>query len=207
MPVIVAMTGASGVIYGVRLLEALRTLDTDTHLVMSRSAALTLRLETDLEPEDVHALATEVHPVSDIGASISSGSFRTDGMVVAPCSIKTLSGIVNSYEDNLIVRAAGVVLKERRRLVLMIRETPLHLGQLRLMTSAAEIGATVFPPVPAFYTRPQSVDELVDQTVARVLDQLGFDAPAHRWSGVRDHLERRSGAPSEDDPFNGPSGP
>lgn len=193
MPIIVAMTGASGSVYGVRMLQALRELDVETHLVMSRSAALTLRLETDLESEDVQALATQVHAVTDIGASISSGSFRTDGMVVAPCSIKTLSGIVNSYEDNLIVRAAGVVLKERRRLVLMVRETPLHLGHLRLMAGAAEIGATIFPPVPAFYTAPKTIDDIVDQSVARVLDQFGYDVPITRWAGTRDLLRRRGG--------------
>lgn len=190
MPIIVAITGASGSIYGVRMLQVLRELDVDTHLIMSRSAALTLRLETEFEPEDVQALATQVHPVSDIGASISSGSFRTEGMIVAPCSIKTLSGIVNSYEDNLIVRAAGVVLKERRRLVLMVRETPLHLGQLRLMAGAAEIGATIFPPVPAFYTSPTTIADIVDQSVARVLDQFGHDIKISRWGGTREHLQR-----------------
>jgi flavin prenyltransferase len=188
--IIVAMTGASGAIYGVRALEMLKDLGVETHLVMSRSAALTLRLETEHRPEDVQGLASEVHQVSDIGASISSGSFRTEGMIVAPCSIKTLSGIVNSYEDNLIVRAAGVVLKERRRLLLMVRETPLHLGQVRLMAAATEIGATIFPPVPAFYTRPTSIDDIVDQSVARVLDQFGYDVPVHRWAGTRDAVQR-----------------
>lgn len=192
MSIIVAMTGASGSIYGIRALEALKEVGVETHLVMSRSAALTLRIETNYTPEHVQGLATQVHPVSDIGASISSGSFRTEGMIVAPCSIKTLSGIVNSYEDNLIVRAAGVTLKERRRLVLMVRETPLHLGQLRLLATAGEIGATIFPPVPAFYTNPQSVADIVGQSVARVLDQFGYEVPISRWHGVQDHLEGRT---------------
>ncbi|MCC5948371.1 MAG: UbiX family flavin prenyltransferase [Nitriliruptoraceae bacterium] len=196
MSVIVAMTGASGSIYGIRLLEAFRELDVETHLVMSRSAALTLRLETDYTPEQVQELASTGHSVGDIGASISSGSFKTDGMVVAPCSIKTLSGIVNSYEDNLIVRAAGVVLKEQRRLLLMVRETPLHLGHLRLMATAAEIGATIFPPVPAFYSNPVTIDDLVNQSVARVLDQFGYELPIKRWAGTREHLEQRGDQPS-----------
>jgi len=192
--VIVAMTGASGSIYGIRILQVLKELGVETHLVMSRSAALTLRLETEYQPEEVQGLATEFHSVGDIGASISSGSFRTEGMVVAPCSIKTLSGIVNSYEDNLIVRAAGVVLKEQRRLVLMVRETPMHLGQLRLLVAAAEIGATVFPPVPAFYTRPETIDDIVNQSVARVLDQFGYELPIRRWHGTREHLDRQDAA-------------
>ena len=190
MSIIVAITGASGTIYGVRALELLRELGVETHLVMSRSAALTMRLETDYRPEDVTGLATEAHSVGDIGASISSGSFRTDGMLVAPCSIKTLSGIVHSYEDNLIVRAAGVTLKEQRRLVLMVRETPLHVGQLRLLATAGEIGATVFPPVPAFYNHPQSVADIVDQSVARALDQFGYEVPIHRWTGTEDAARR-----------------
>ena len=194
MSVIVAMTGASGSIYGIRILQVLKELGVETHLVMSRSAALTLRLETEYQPEEVQGLATEFHSVGDIGASISSGSFRTEGMVVAPCSIKTLSGIVNSYEDNLIVRAAGVVLKEQRRLVLMVRETPMHLGQLRLLVAAAEIGATVFPPVPAFYTRPETIDDIVNQSVARVLDQFGYELPIRRWHGTREHLDRQDAA-------------
>lgn len=184
MRIVVAITGASGVMYGVRALELLAAQGVETHLVMSKSAALTLRLESDRTPEDVRAIASHVHSPGDIGATISSGSFRTEGMIVAPCSIKTLSGIVHSYEDNLIVRAAGVNLKERRPLVLMVRETPLHLGQLRLMVAAAEIGATVFPPVPALYTKPRTIEDLIDQSVARVLDQFGLDAPLHRWEGT-----------------------
>lgn len=184
MSIIVAITGASGTMYGVRALEMLADQGVETHLVMSKSAALTLRLESDRTADQVRALATHVHSPGDIGATISSGSFKTSGMIVAPCSIKTLSGIVNSYEDNLIVRAAGVNLKERRPLVLMVRETPLHLGQLRLMVAAAEIGATVFPPVPALYTRPRTIEELIDQSVARVLDQFGFEVPLHRWEGT-----------------------
>lgn len=188
MSIIVAMTGASGSIYGIRLLEALKELGQQTHLIMSRSAALTLRLETDYAVEQVQNMATQVHSVGDIGASISSGSFKNEGMIVAPCSIKTLSGIVNSYEDNLIVRAAGVVLKEQRRLVLMVRETPLHLGHLRLLATAGEIGATIFPPVPAFYTQPETIDDLVNQSVARVLDQFGYELPIRRWQGTKQAL-------------------
>lgn len=197
MSIIVAMTGASGSIYGIRALEILKDLGVDTHLVMSRSAALTLRIETDYTAEEVQGLATAIHPVNDIGAAISSGSFRADGMLVAPCSIKTLSGIVNSYEDNLIVRAAGVTLKESRRLVLMVRETPLHLGQLRLLAAAGEIGATVFPPVPAFYTKPRTIDDIVNHSVARALDQFGYEAPLARWEGTRNHFADTTGEPRD----------
>ena len=189
MPIIVAMTGASGSIYGIRILEALKGLGVETHLVMSRSAALTLRMETDYNPDDVQALASDSHSVANIGASISSGSFRTEGMIVAPCSIKTLSGIAHSYEDNLIVRAAGVVLKEQRKLLLMLREAPLHLGHIRLMATASEIGATIFPPVPAFYSRPTTIDDIVNQSVARVLDQFGYEMPIERWAGIHEHRQ------------------
>lgn len=185
---IIAISGASGAIYGVRLLEVLRTLpDVETHLVMSQAARQTLALETAFTLREVQALADVVHDARDIAASISSGSFKTDGMVILPCSIKTLSGIVNSYTDGLLTRAADVVLKERRPLVLCVRETPLHLGHLRLMTQAAELGAIIMPPVPAFYHRPQSVDDIINQTVNRVLDQFDIDLPEDlftRWSGA-----------------------
>jgi len=185
MSIIVAITGASGTMYGVRALEMLADQGVETHLVMSKSAGLTLRLETDRTVDQVRDLATHVHSPGDIGATISSGSFRTRGMIVAPCSIKTLSGIVNSYEDNLIVRAAGVNLKERRPLVLMVRETPLHLGHLRAMTAAAEIGAIIAPPVPAIYQLPTTIEELVDHTCRRAIAQLGLgDEGVTQWAGM-----------------------
>lgn len=185
---IVGLSGASGAIYGVRLLQVLRSVaDVETHLVMSQAARQTLSLETDLSLRDVQALADVVHDARDIAASISSGSFKTAGMVILPCSIKTLSGIVNSYTDTLVTRAADVVLKERRPLVLCVRETPLHLGHLRLMTKAAELGAVIMPPVPAFYHRPTSLDDVINQTVNRVLDQFDIDLPEDlfsRWQGA-----------------------
>ncbi|ELN9420220.1 MULTISPECIES: UbiX family flavin prenyltransferase [Enterobacter] len=185
---IVGLSGASGAIYGVRLLQVLRDVaEVETHLVMSQAARQTLSLETDLSLRDVQALADVVHDARDIAASISSGSFKTAGMVILPCSIKTLSGIVNSYTDTLVTRAADVVLKERRPLVLCVRETPLHLGHLRLMTQAAELGAVIMPPVPAFYHRPVSLDDVINQTVNRVLDQFDIDLPEDlftRWQGV-----------------------
>jgi 4-hydroxy-3-polyprenylbenzoate decarboxylase len=185
---IVGLSGASGAIYGVRLLQVLRNVaEVETHLVMSQAARQTLSLETDLSLRDVQALADVVHDARDIAASISSGSFKTAGMVILPCSIKTLSGIVNSYTDTLVTRAADVVLKERRPLVLCVRETPLHLGHLRLMTQAAELGAVIMPPVPAFYHRPQTLDDVINQTVNRVLDQFDIDLPEDlftRWQGA-----------------------
>lgn len=185
---IVGISGASGAIYGVRLLQVLRDVaDVETHLVMSRAARQTLSLETDFSLREVQALADVTHDARDIAASISSGSFQTLGMVILPCSIKTLSGIVHSYTDGLLTRAADVVLKERRPLVLCVRETPLHLGHLRLMTQAAEIGAVIMPPVPAFYHRPQSLDDVINQTVNRVLDQFTITLPEDlfaRWQGA-----------------------
>lgn len=185
---IIGISGASGAIYGVRLLQVLQDVaEVETHLVMSQSARQTLALETDYSLRDVQALANVVHDARDIAASISSGSYKTEGMVILPCSMKTLSGIVHSYTDGLLTRAADVVLKERRRLVLGVRETPLHLGHLRLMTSAAELGAIIMPPVPAFYHRPESVQEIIDQTVNRVLDQFDITLPKDlftRWQGA-----------------------
>ena len=185
---IVGISGASGAIYGVRLLQVLRDVaGVETHLVMSQAARQTLSLETDLSLRDVQALSDVVHDARDIAASISSGSFKTAGMVILPCSIKTLSGIVNSYTDTLVTRAADVVLKARRPLVLCVRETPLHLGHLRLMTQAAELGAVIMPPVPAFYHRPQTLDDVINQTVNRVLDQFDIDLPEDlftRWQGA-----------------------
>src|SRR5580693_6072739 len=187
---IVGISGASGTIYGVRLLEMLRETDIETHLVMSKSAELTLAYETDYKTKDIRALATVNHPNADIGATISSGSFRTMGMVVAPCSIKSMSEIATGVTSTLLSRAADVVLKERRRLVLAVRETPLHVGHLRTMTQLAEMGAIVAPIVPAFYNRPRSVDDIVNQTVGRLLDLFGIDAgTVQRWTGAP---ERRS---------------
>ena len=170
---IIGISGASGAIYGVRMLQVLRDVpEIETHLILSQAARQTLALETDFSVRDVQALADVVHDARDIAASISSGSFKTAGMVILPCSMKTLSGIVHSYTDGLLTRAADVVLKERRPLVLCVRETPFHLGHLRLLVQAAELGAVIMPPVPAFYHRPQSLDDVINQTVNRVLDQF-----------------------------------
>jgi 4-hydroxy-3-polyprenylbenzoate decarboxylase len=179
---IVGISGASGVIYGVRLLQQLQPTDVETHLVMSRPAEVTLAYETDLKVADVHALADVVHAHGDMAAEISSGSFRTLGMVVAPCSARSLAEIAGGQTASLLTRAADVVLKERRRLVLMLRETPLHHGHLRNMLQVSEMGAILAPPVPAFYANPRSLEELVDQSVGRVLDLFEIDAGAvRRW--------------------------
>ena len=181
---IVGITGASGAVIGVRILELLRDTDIETHLVMSRAAEMTLGYETDLKAKDVRALANVHHAVMALGASISSGSFQTLGMLIAPCSIRTMSEIATGVTSTLVSRAADVVLKERRRLVLAIRETPLHLGHLRTMTALAEMGAVVAPIAPAFYPRPESVDDMVNHTAGRLLDLFGIDTPAvHRWQG------------------------
>ncbi len=181
---IVGISGASGIIYGVRLLEALRPLPVETHLVMTKTADMTLAYETDRRAAEVRALADAVYPVSDLGAAPSSGSFRTLGMIVAPCSIRSMSEIATGVTSNLLTRAADVTLKERRRLVLMVRETPLHTGHLRTMLALSEMGAVIAPPVPAFYTRPQSLEAMVDQTVGRVLDLFDIDAGnVQRWDG------------------------
>jgi 4-hydroxy-3-polyprenylbenzoate decarboxylase len=183
---IVAITGASGAIYGLRTLELLRTIaDVETHLIISPAGLRTLAEETDHSAEQLRGLADAVHNSKDIGASLSSGSFRTEGMLVAPCSVKTLSGIAHCYNDELIVRAADVCLKERRRVVLLLRETPLHAGHIALMQQATSNGAIVMPPVPAFYHRPQTLDEVVTQTVGRALDLFDISIPGiKRW---RDH--------------------
>jgi 4-hydroxy-3-polyprenylbenzoate decarboxylase len=181
---IIGISGASGIVYGIRMLELLRDTDVETHLVMSRSAEMTLAYETDLKVKDVRALATVNHPNTDIGASISSGSFRTIGMAVAPCSIKTMSEIATGVTGSLMSRAADVVLKERRRLVLAVRETPLHGGHLRTMTQLADMGAVIAPIVPAFYNRPKSIDDIINHTVGRLLDLFEIDLPVvKRWEG------------------------
>jgi len=185
---IVGISGASGVIYGIRLLETLRSMSgIETHLVVSNGAKINIAVETDRRIKDVEALADVVHNDKNLAASISSGSFQTDGMIIVPCSMKTLSGVVNSYADSLIVRAADVVLKERRRLVLVPRESPLHAGHTRLLHEAAVMGAIVCPPMPAFYTDPQTVDDIVDHTVGRILDLFGIETGlVRRWQGPTD---------------------
>ncbi len=185
---IIGMSGASGQIYGIRLLEVLRAApDVETHLVLSQAARMTIPQETDYAPRDVEALAHVVHRTADIGAVIASGSFETSGMIVAPCSIKSLSAIANSFDNDLISRAADVQLKEGRPVLLLVREAPLHLGHLELMAQAARHGCIIFPPVPAFYGHPQTVDDLVNGTVGRVLARMGFENDLyHRWSGMRE---------------------
>ncbi|MEQ8923199.1 MAG: UbiX family flavin prenyltransferase [Roseovarius sp.] len=181
---IVGVSGASGVIYGKRMLEVLRELGIETHLVMTNAARITMAHECDFTPADLEALADHTHSNKDIGAGCSSGSFRTMGMIVAPCSVKTMAEIATGTTANLLSRAADVVLKERRRLVLMLRETPLHLGHLRNMAAVTEMGAVIYPPVPAFYAKPQSLDEMVDHTVGRVLDLFDLEAgTVRRWAG------------------------
>ena len=183
-PLVVGITGATGAIYGIEILRALKRLGQPAHLVISEMGARTLAIETDIPQAEVRAMADQVHSNKDLAAAVASGSFRTRGMIIAPCSVKTLSGIANCFSLNLILRAADVTLKERRPLVLVFRETPLHLGHLRLMTAAAEMGAVILPPMASFYNHPQSVADIVNQTVGRALDQLGI---AHdliaRWSG------------------------
>lgn len=184
---IVGISGASGIIYGIRLLEVLREMDNlETHLIISSAAKRTALLETDYTIDQIQNLADKVYNFNDIAASISSGSYKTIGMVIIPCAIKTLSGIANSYNDNLILRAADVVLKDQRRLVLVLRETPLHLGHVRLMAQVIEMGAILMPPMPAFYHRPKTLDDIINQTVNRVLDLFDIELPAdlfQRWQG------------------------
>jgi len=186
--IVVAITGATGAIYGVRLLQMLQTVPgVETHLVISDAAVLTLHEETGLARREVEALAHVVHKAHNVGASIASGSFLTDAMVIAPCSMKTLAAVAHGLADNLVARAADVMLKERRRLVLMVRETPFNLAHLRNMTAVTEMGGIIFPPLPAFYHRPQTIADLVDHTVARVLDLVGLEAAAGatpRWNGL-----------------------
>jgi 4-hydroxy-3-polyprenylbenzoate decarboxylase len=186
MRLIIGISGASGAIYGVRLLETLREQDdVETHLVMSSTGRMNIQIETDWKIKDVESLADVVHRNNDVGAMIASGSFQSDGMIVAPCSMKTLSAIVNSYADNLLCRAADVMLKERKQLILVPRESPLHSGHCRLLYQAARMGIAIAPPMPAFYNRPQSVDDIVNHTVGRLLDLLGLDSGlVKRWEGV-----------------------
>jgi 4-hydroxy-3-polyprenylbenzoate decarboxylase len=179
---IIGISGASGVVYGIRTLEILRKAGVETHLVMSPAAELTMSYETDIKPKAVREMADVFHPIGDVGASISSGSFATMGMLIVPCSIHTMSEIAHGVTDNLLSRAADVVLKERRRLVLALRETPLHGGHLRTMTQLSDIGAIVAPIVPAFYHRPKTLDDIIDHSVGRLLDLFGIDlGTVHRW--------------------------
>jgi 4-hydroxy-3-polyprenylbenzoate decarboxylase len=181
---VVGISGASGAIYGIRMLELLKKTDIETHLVMSKSAEMTIAYETDFKPKEIRALASVNHPMADIGASISSGSFPTMGMVVVPCSIRTMSEIATGVTSSLLSRAADVALKEKRRLVLAVRETPLHGGHLRTLTTLADIGAVVAPIVPAFYNKPKTVDDIINHTVGRLLDLFGIETKlVKRWEG------------------------
>lgn len=183
---IVGISGASGAIYGIRLLELLRDTEIETHLIISRAAQMTIASETSFKAADVEALADVVHPNQDIGAACSSGSFQNLGMVIAPCSVKTMAEIATGVTANLISRSADVALKERRRVVLMLRETPLHLGHIRSMAAVTEAGAIVYPPVPAFYTNPRSLEDMVDHTLGRVLDLFDVNlGTVRRWSGLK----------------------
>jgi 4-hydroxy-3-polyprenylbenzoate decarboxylase len=188
---IIGISGASGVIYGIRLLEILQAVEqVETHLVMSRAAGITIGVETDYTTDQIKSLADKVYRFQDIAAAISSGSFKTAGMIVIPCSMKTLAGIAYSFSDNLLLRAADVVLKDRRPLIIVPRETPLHLGHLRMMTQVTEMGAVIVPPMPAFYHRPQTIDEIINQTVNRVLDLVDVELPQDlftRWTGGGTH--------------------
>jgi len=184
LPLVVAITGATGVIYGVEMLRVLKELGQETHLILSEAAAMNLSIETEYSLEEVKSLASVVYSNKDVGAAVASGSFRTRGMIVAPCTIKTLSAIANSFTYNLVVRAADVSLKERRTLVLMVRETPLHKGHLELMSRAADCGAVILPPMPAFYHHPQTIMDLIHQSIGKALDQVGIEHQLfQRWTG------------------------
>jgi 4-hydroxy-3-polyprenylbenzoate decarboxylase len=191
---VVGISGASGVVYGARLLALLQSMPVETHLVISRSAEVTLALETDLKPADLRARADVVHAIGDMAAPISSGSFQTLGMIIAPCSIRSMAEIATGVTTTLLTRAADVVLKERRRLVLAVRETPLHAGHLRTMTALAEMGAVIAPPVPAFYAKPQTLDEMIDHSLGRMLDLFGLDSgTVRRWGEMAPASRGHSG--------------
>lgn len=185
LPLVVGITGASGVIYGVELLKALQKTEVETHLILSESAGRNLAIETKLSIKEVRALADVVYHNKDVGAAVASGSFLTRGMVVIPCTIKSLSGIAYSYADNLITRAADVTLKEKRPLVMVVRETPLHKGHLEMMARCADLGATILPPVPSFYHEPQSIQDIINQSIGKVLDQLGIEHDLFRRWGSK----------------------
>lgn len=187
MRLIIGITGASGVIYGVRLLEVLSNMkEVETHLIISEAGQLVIRHEIDRQLSEIRAMASFYYNINDIGARVSSGSFRTDGMVIAPCTIRTMSALANSYTENLLIRAGDVTLKERKKLILLIRETPLHLGHIRHMEKLSEMGAVIMPPVPAFYHKPKTIQDVIDHTVGKVLDVLGIEHNLfHRWSGLQ----------------------
>lgn len=185
LPLVVGITGASGVIYGVELLKALQNTDVETHLILSESAGRNLAIETNYSIKDVRSLADVVYSNKDVGAAVASGSFLTRGMVVVPCTIKSLSGIAYSYADNLITRAADVTLKEKRTLVMMVRETPLHKGHLEMMARCADLGATILPPMPSFYHGPQSIQDIINQSIGKVLDQVGIEHNLFRRWGSK----------------------
>lgn len=202
LPLIVAITGATGVVYGVEMLRVLKALGQETHLILSEAAGMNLAIETEYTVDDVRRLASVVYSNKDVGAAVASGSFRTRGMIVAPCTVKTLSAIANSFTYNLVVRAADVQLKEGRKLVLMVRETPLHRGHLELMMRAADCGAVILPPMPAFYHQPQTIMDLVHQSIGKALDQVGVEHELfRRWSGhgpaaARHNAQEAQSAPS-----------
>jgi len=183
--IIIGISGASGVIYGIRLLEVLKELAMETHLVLTEEAKTNILLETSFSVEDLEGLAYKGYDINDLAAPISSGSFKTDGMVIAPCTIKTLSGVAHSYNENLLIRAADVTLKEQRRLILVVRETPLHKGHLELMKRVADLGGVILPPVPAFYHSPRRIEDLIDHTIGKILDLMEVDHSLYkRWEGV-----------------------
>ncbi len=188
MRIIVGMNGTTGVIYGIRLLQVLSEMkDIETHLVISQACEKTIGIETDFKVEDIKAYATQVYPIDDIAACLASGSFLSDGMIVAPCSMKTLSALANAYPDNLLTRAADVTLKERRRLLLLVRETPLHLAHLRNMVQVTEMGGIIMPPAPAFYHQPRTIQDIIDHTIGKALDLFQIDHNLYRrWTGIHD---------------------
>ncbi len=193
--IVIGISGASGVTYGVRMLSLLQDSDYETHLILSGAGRLNIKIETTYQPEAVEAMATHVYDHKDMAAALSSGSFLTQGMVVVPCTVKTLSGIANSYNENLLVRAADVTLKEKRKLVLVVRETPLHSGHLRLMSLAAEMGAHILPPVPSFYHQPKTIEDILDQTIGKVFDYLGIEHDLFKRWGANRSIPKNNDAP------------
>jgi len=188
--IVIGISGASGVTYGVRMLDVLRKTDFETHLIISNAGRLNIEIETSYTPAEVEAMADFVYDQNDMAASLASGSFLTEGMVVVPCTIKSLSGIANSYNENLLVRTADVTLKEKRKLVLVVRETPLHVGHLRLMTLAAEMGAHILPPVPSFYHQPETIEDIIDQTIGKVFDYMGIEHDLFKRWGENNQIEK-----------------
>lgn len=188
--IVIGISGASGVTYGVRMLDVLRETDFETHLIISNAGRLNIEIETSRKPAEVEAMADVVYDHKDMAASLASGSFLTEGMVVVPCTIKSLSGIANSYNENLLVRTADVTLKEKRKLVLVVRETPLHVGHLRLMTLAAEMGAHILPPVPSFYHQPETIEDIIDQTIGKVFDYMGIEHDLFKRWGENNQIEK-----------------